>query len=258
MPLASIAASFRPAALAVALLLASCADPAQIAGSEPDRAPGTPQRESDELSRCFPPARTALRIDPGERALPLFDVVARLSAATGVVYSYDTPTEIALRKAVVQLSAPVRVEASEAYRWTEALLAQHGFRIAAVPGSEPPLATIGRVGFSPTLTSPLLVPSERVDFLREHPALLVTTTMSLPHVDVRTLGNSLRGITGNDRNGVVMPIANTSTILIQGDGAMVADLVVLLERVDALAAADLGIGTEEAVEKARAEAPKAR
>jgi hypothetical protein len=238
-------------AVLAALLLASCASDGSDAPQADDRA--SQQRSApEEPSARFPAARTALRIDPGERGVALSDVLGQLSASTGLVYAFDAHTRAALEATRVQLSSPVTVEPRHAYPWVEALLLQHGFQVSAAPGTEPPLATVRSSGtLDGVAPSAFAVGAEDRAFLREHPALLVTTTVHLPHVDVRTLGNSLRGLAGDSSSANMFPVANTNSVVVAGTASYVADMVELFERVEELAAADLGLDTRAALEKAR-------
>lgn len=241
-------------AVLTALLLASCAS--SVPTDEARTAEPAPKQRgsASELSARFPAARTALRIDPGEGGVALSEVLGQLSASTGLVYSFDAHTRASLEASRVQLSTPVTVEPRHAYPWVEALLLQHGFEVSAAPGTVPPLATVRTSGApdgAPASTFP--VAAEDRAFLREHPALLVTTTMHLPHVDVRTLGNSLRGLASSSSSASILPVANTNSVVVSGNASYVADLVELFERVDELAASDLGLDTRAALEKARVE-----
>jgi len=194
---------------------------------------------SDSLGARFPAPKSALTIDAkSEKSLD--DLLADVSRSTGVVFSIDENTvRPMLRKAHVSISQPVTIETGSVYPWFESLLTQHGFYLASLTDAAPPLVAVyarnspqSHVGSPPSLA----VPADRIDFCRQHPALLVTTTVDLPHVDVRTLGNSLRGITGNDQAGMIMPAANTNTVVLSGTGQTIANLVDLLNRVESAAA----------------------
>jgi hypothetical protein len=72
----------------------------------------------------------------------------------------------------------------------------------------------------------------------QHPGLMVQTAVQLEHVDVRTLGNSLRGLTNDPtgRQGII-PVGNTSSVLVTGTVREVTELVETLQRINAEAGA---------------------
>jgi hypothetical protein len=243
-------------AVLAALLLASCAS--SVETGEPRAGERVPEQRSPagELSARFPAARTALRIEDREgTGVALSELLSQLSASTGLVYAFDHHTSGRLETSRVQISAPVTVEPRHAYPWVEALLLQHGFEVSAAPDTVPPLATVRAADGPNRANLPMLAVSpEHRAFLREHPALLVNTTVSLPHLDVRTLGNSMRALSGGIPSANILAVANTNSVVVAGTASYVADMVELLERVDELAEADIGLDTQAALEKAQAEA----
>jgi hypothetical protein len=226
----------------ITILLAACAS------ERAARAPSPGASESSALSPLearFPRPRARLQIeanDPGglgEDGVPLRAVVARMSDATGVVFSTSPLVEKSLAETRVKLSQPVVVQPDAAYPWFESLLVQSDFYLAASLETEPPLVAIHSwrlpQGTPREVPSVTIAPDE-IAFCREHPAVLVTTMLELPHVDVRVLGNSLRGLQTNPTGGGVMPVANTNAVLISGTGQTVAMTIELLLRADAAAA----------------------
>ena len=75
----------------------------------------------------------------------------------------------------------------------------------------------------------------------QHPGLMVQTTVRLEHVDVRTLGNSLRALSSDARGTQgVIPVGNTSSVLLSGTVRQVTELVETLQRINAEAGEQQG------------------
>ena len=177
-----------------------------------------------------------------EHPLTLADALAFVTRVTRVTFSYETVVLRRLEASQVQLSADTVVPPEQVYTWVEGLLLQHGYVLGLLSTSEPML--VGVYSSTPVQGAqgqPVLhnVDAEHLDDCRQHPALLVQTVLHLPHVDVRTLGNSLRGLTGNDGSSGILPVANTNSVALTGTGLAVANLVEALREVEAHAAADL-------------------
>jgi general secretion pathway protein D len=67
--------------------------------------------------------------------------------------------------------------------------------------------------------------------------------LHLPHTDVRTLGNSLRGLTSADPSGQqgVIPVGNTNSVILSGFASSVASMARILRLVDEESARDTSV-----------------
>ena len=78
----------------------------------------------------------------------------------------------------------------------------------------------------------LNIPAERIGELSAHPALLVQTVVDLPHVEVRMIGNSLRQLFVGDVSAGVLPVAQSSSMILAGTGRQVSGVYAMLREVD--------------------------
>jgi hypothetical protein len=200
-------------------------------------APGaSPPRVEAAVWGPFPPVKHSIELRKQAGNSPtLSEVLAKLSQASGVVFSANTVTEAELNDTAIHLTVDVVVPPEHAYTFVESLLAQHNVFLSVLSSGSPPLIGVHANVSGPAVDAHFDVPPEHLDFLSTHPALLVQTSISLHAVDVRTLGNSLRGM--SDRPGNLMPVANTNAVALVGTGRQVADQVALLTRVNADCAA---------------------
>jgi len=209
-----------------------------VAAQEPSDAP------------LLPLPKSALVIAPRpDVPLTLAKLLEQLTATTGVTFSYESSVAKRLELQRVELSAPVELSPQEAYPWVEGLLVQNGFGLGILHLGDKPLVGVFNSmmvpGAVPIEATPQHVPIERIETCRQHPALKVETVIDMgPNVDVRTLGNSLRGMTGNNQACTIMPIANTSTVVVLGLGLEVANLSATL--LDMRATVDESVGRERA------------
>ena len=84
---------------------------------------------------------------------------------------------------------------------------------------------------------------DELDEYADQVATQVITVLHLPHTDVRTLGNSLRGLTSADPSGQqgVIPVGNTNSVILSGFASNVASMARILRLVDEESARDTSI-----------------
>ncbi|HVS19990.1 MAG TPA: secretin N-terminal domain-containing protein [Planctomycetota bacterium] len=198
--------------------------------------PGGSPRQADAAG-LLPPAKSALQIEVGDQGRPsLGQMLRQLGQATGVTFTSIDSVEQQLESRPCGVLSSVTVPPERAWLWVESLLEQEGFTLGILSASEPWLVAVYMhpMAGRPNVHVSVSVPAARIEALAEHPALLVTTTLELPHTDVRQLGNSLRGLT-TDPTGQqnVVPVGNTNSVILTGTGRSVHQLVTLLEEIDA-------------------------
>ncbi len=189
---------------------------------------------------AFPPAKRALELRmSGDKRPTLADLLAQLAESTGVVFLTDPFVEAQTSKTAINLSSAAVVSPDIAWPFAEQLLLQNRLILSVVCAGAQPV--IGVHGNAPqgTRGSSAVVPVEHLDFLRDHPALYVQTSLNLPSVDVRTLGNSLRGLS-SDGDGNILPVANSNDVVLVGTARDVVALVDLLLSIEANCAAAVG------------------
>lgn len=247
-------------ALAALLVLVSNACSAVATPVAEHRGSGAPERgaAASELELRFPRASRSLAVGGADRALSLAELAKSVSLSTGLVYSFDARTQRALEEALPVLTRPeFEVAPEQLYRWFETLLLQHGFVVSAPTALTPPLAFIELATGSLPASAALDVPFEHLALLAEHPALRVALTLRLPHLDVRTLGNSLRSLTSQGQNSI-LPVANTNSLVLSGDGHFVRNCAELLLRVDQSCERDLALDQREVLQRELEARPQQR
>jgi hypothetical protein len=190
----------------------------------------------------LPPAKNALDIQIGENSQPsLARVLQELTASTGVSFTAVHSVRRELESVPCGVLTSVTIPPAEAWVWVESLLQNEGFSLGVLSANAPCLVAVyplqPRSGEAWVRAFTTVSMSE-IEALAEHPALLVSTTLELPHTDVRQLGNSLRGLT-TDPTGQqnVVPVGNSNSVILTGTGRQVLQLATLLREVDAAVAA---------------------
>jgi hypothetical protein len=211
--------------LIASLILTACAG---LPAGDTSTSTAVAQAPPTEYGR-FPAPSGSLTLGPESS---LMDALAALQEVTGLTFSVDTRTRGQLQGTVVGIDREVTVPPESAYPWVGALLLQNGFVMADLTGNEPRLVGVySRHSQSAPLA--IEIPVEMLDDYVLHPALMIQTSVHLEHVDVRTLGNSLRAIS-SDASGHqgVIPVGNTNTVLLHGSVRQVVELVETLQRIN--------------------------
>jgi hypothetical protein len=197
-------------------------------------APSTGNRR-DSAAELLPPASGLLHIAAGEESPTLEELVNELSRLTGVTTTASELVSVKLRKERPSLSGELSVPPGEVYTWVEGLLDQHGFALAMVSERPPHLLAIQAKMPLPPDGAPgpyLNIPAERIGELSAHPALLVQTVIELPHVEVRSIGNSLRQLVIGHPSAGILPVGLTNSMILAGTGRQVAEIYAMLREVD--------------------------
>ena len=166
--------------------------------------------------------------------LTLAELLARLSKCTGVTFSTEDSTGDRLKKTAVVITPSKRVPAPEVYPWVESILQQNGYSLGVLKAGDAPLVGVyfnmaARLSNPPMIT----VEADCIEECRMHPALFVTTVVTLPNTDVRTLANSLRAISSDSPASMAIPVGNTHSVILAGSGQQVFNLVQMLKTIDA-------------------------
>jgi len=186
----------------------------------------------------FAPATEALALAwPVEsEGVTVLDVARAYGLATGQRLAIDQQTRQVLGQTPAPLDRATSVPAAEVQGFVEALLRSSSCVMTIDRSSEPrligihSLMTQGRNGIR---TRAISVDSARIDVLRRHPAVLFSTVVDLPNVDVRQMANSLRTMITDTSTSQMLPAGSTNSMIIIGFGPTVADRIEELRAIDA-------------------------
>ena len=76
----------------------------------------------------------------------------------------------------------------------------------------------------------VFVTADELEAWAAHPAVLIQTIVSLPHVDVRQLSNSLRTLITDANTQQMLPAGNTSSMILVGFADQVAHMATMLRK----------------------------
>lgn len=206
-------------------------------------------QEADQPSAqdqpLFPAARIELRIPPPENdewdRMSILDLIREYEEITQQVALLDEDTYGLARQRRVQASTGMVVEPEDAQYVFESLLIASDFVLTAPGSLEKPMfkvASLQSQGRSSLRSGATTIPASRLDEARRHPAVLFTTTIELPHVDVRQLSNTLRTMVVDANTQQILPAGTTQSMVLVGFGDWIASMADRLRAIDDAAAAE--------------------
>jgi len=183
-----------------------------------------------------------------EGGLSLRDVMDEFARVTGLVVIVDEDSGMWLwgragRLYPVAASTTVAVPRDRVYPFVEALLRVQECVLLDVHDVEP--RTVRVVSLKSehrrwVLREAFFVPIERIETYRDHPALLVTTLLTLPDVDARHLANCLHALLTDENTQSVVPVGS-NTVELTAFGPQVCNVVDMLRTAGLLQAAVFGL-----------------
>lgn len=200
------------------------------------RAAGATQAEAPQRAPVLGVAHEKLLLAPDEDGyVRLADVLRAFEAASGWTVAMDAETARLVDALRFYASGSIEAEPAEVARTVDALVAGMGFRWTVVRDAEP--RVLGLHSMDTTARTMIraeapFVPIEELARYERFPGLILQTVLALPHTDVRTLSNSLRSMVVDPNLMQIIPVGNTDTLVLQGSGSALNDLVAMLRRVD--------------------------
>ena len=179
----------------------------------------------------LPPAQAPLRLRASSE-LSMAEVMDRVARNSGQHLSMTDQTRVRLSQQRIQLPEDLTVPEGEVYSFIEAALIEGEFFLAPVKGGEVPVLGVYS-GPSLQNAAPIQIELADVAAYAEHPALLVSTTVRLPHTDTRILQTQLRAkVTSIGVRS--MTSVGRHGLLLCGTGTHVAEMVEFLLEIDQL------------------------
>ncbi len=226
----------------------------------------SPAQSLQSRPQLFPTPKEGLKLPAAtaESSMTLAELTTEFSRVTGESLLIDPGARQILQSTAVGLNRAIDVPPAEVYFVVETMLVQNGFVLSRLSDREPRMLALYSTNVQTPALRPraVLVPLESLGEWSRHPAFLVTTSVDLPNTDVRTIANSMRSMFTNGEVQQLIPVGNTSTLMITSFAPEVASLVAMMREVDAAAARDnerrAKAAAEKSAQKPEAPAEKAK
>lgn len=219
-----------------AALLAPQAEPAQ---------PAVPESTAAQvLKDMFPAPSGPMTLVTGDAENPLTfaDLVKQYGELTGQHFVVSDDTQGVLH-ASLNLDRTMTVPAEEVQSVFEQLLSQGDFVLKPLTTKGTrimSLMSLGTAARANLRSDAIFLDPSELHLASQHPALLFTTNITLPNLDVRQVSNSLRTMITDANTQQLLPAGNSDSMIIVGFGDQVAGLARTLRTMDDAASAGAG------------------
>lgn len=220
----------RPALLATALAaLVGLAAPAQAAAPQDDEVPPI-QEQGDFYILNFS--------EDQNNGLTLEQFVKSCQQTTGMNFVISKQSAQALAQERVRMFGTKRIPKSDFYSFFQIIMFINDFACIEVgpsPLSVIVVQPIGGAGGRPNTSirqGAIYVPPNELDEYANQPAILITTVLTLPNLDVRNLSNSLRAMLTDTSTEQMLPAGNSDSLVLTGFGSNVWQKAQLLQLID--------------------------
>lgn len=213
-----------------ALLLAPQGAPAQTA----DAAASQPAAKVLESLFPAPSGTMTLVAGDSDNTLTYASLVKQYGSLTGQFFVVGEDTQAMLRQ-TLNLDRTMTVPAEEVQSVFEQLLKHGDFVLNPLTTSGTRIVELTSLATSArnSLRSrAIFLAPDELHLAGQHPALLFTTTVTLPNLDVRQVSNSLRTMITDANTQQMLPAGNSNSMIIVGFGDQVAGMIQTLKSMD--------------------------
>ena len=183
----------------------------------------------------IPPAKSGITLVVERGSEPVLDhVLAEYERATGLhlVVSRDVAAQLA--KTPCGLSQTLDIPAGRVHSTIGRLLVPHGYLLTLLQAEQPVLLGVENAQDPTVRARAWSVPVEAIAAMSEHPALLVSTLVTLRHTSARDLSKSARELSMEPNVQQMVPMGRSNSLMLIGRGADVATLAGTLLELDEL------------------------
>jgi len=184
----------------------------------------------------FPVPREGLSIEIGSKdQTSLAVLLDEFSRVTGQNLLVAKDLRDSLQASTTGLNRSVKIPPEEVYPFVEAILVQNDLFLGLLSEREPRLLAVeslSRQRRQPVRSSATFVDVAEIQRWARHPAFLVTTTLDMPHTDVRTLSNSMRVMFSDANTQQIIPVGNSNSLIVTGFGSDVSRIAATLQAID--------------------------
>lgn len=164
----------------------------------------------------------------------LAELVTEYSRAANCHVTSEADVRQVLDQSTVGAFDAMAIEPDQLARVIESILMDRGFVLTRLSKAKPTIYSIQHINHrGNSMPQAVRVDGKDLEFLHEHPAVMVSTAITMKHADVRQVTNSLRALQTNNNLQVALPVGNTNGIILRGTGRDVLGLIEMLQEVDA-------------------------
>ncbi len=212
------------ALLALACPAAALPSPAVLPVQDPEAATVVPMIQDLGDSWRF-------QFDESADGMSLEQFVKICQQNTGINFTFNNDTKSTLASTNVQMFGPKVIPKTDFYSFFQIIMIINRFvctRIGPEHLSVVVVASLDSAQRSNVRGDAIYITPDQIEEYANQPATLVQTVLHLPNMDVRTMGNSMRALVVDPNTMQLVPIPESSSLILIGFGSNIAALARML------------------------------
>ncbi len=170
-----------------------------------------------------------------ESLAALLDTFAEV---TGETLLYNGETEVLLRRSTTGLHKDLSIAPGQVYSSVQDILIANRVVLTDLRRAAPRMLMVESLesaNRASIKSNALYVPAVELGRYSDFSAMLIRTSIYLPNMDMRSLGNSIRQLVVDPNTMQMIPVPESSQVIITGFGNSIVRIVAMLKDMDAAA-----------------------
>ncbi len=185
-----------------------------------------------------------LTFDETQDGMTLEQFVKICQQRTDINFTYTKDTGTLLGDSKVRMFGSKVVQKDDFYSFFQIIMIINRFVCTRIGPEDLSVVVVASLD-SPARTSlkqdAIYIGPDEIEGYANQPATMVQTVLHLPHMDVRTMGSSMRQIVADPNTMQLIPIPESNSIILTGFGSTVASLTQMLELINEVSAPEPAI-----------------
>jgi hypothetical protein len=194
------------------------------------------QGTDQQAAQLFPTPEKGMTIPGGgEQEMSIAEMILEFGMVTGEHFIWAPDQKAVAEATSVGFDRDLEIEAEDLYSVVETILLAHDFVLVDLRRAEPRMMKVIHTHTNQRgelRETASYVPIEDLPLYASHPALMISTTLVLEHLDARTLTNTLRALITDPNTLMTVLIPGSNSVILTGFTTTVIDLVQMLRRID--------------------------
>ena len=192
----------------------------------------SPQAADSQSDGLFPTPSAGMVVQGrGAHEHTLEELLREFGATTGENLTWSEDTELLLKATHPGLDRALEIPAEALYSVVETILIRNRLAFIDITREEPRVLAVIQLDQAPSeplSSQATYVSPEELSIYAEHPAIKITTVVTLEHLDGKTMGRALRALVADPNSLTMVPDLGAKQLTLTGYGPALADLVRIL------------------------------
>ncbi|MFT7485118.1 MAG: type II secretory pathway component GspD/PulD (secretin), partial [Candidatus Paceibacteria bacterium] len=182
-----------------------------------------------------------LTFDETEDGMSLEHFVKICQENTGINFTYSKETRGLLQSGTVRMFGPKVIPKDQFYSFFQIIMIINRFVCTRIGPENLSVVVVGSLDAAnrnQIKQDAIYIRPDQIAEYANQPATIVQTVLHLPNLDTRTLGNTLRQLASDPNTLQLIPVPESSSVILTGFGSVVSSLTRMLLLIDEVSKPD--------------------